>query len=136
MKTSKITIVTVTLALCALISDAHADQKNQQVVAPEFLKPAPSREFTIEYVGKISAIPAGAKVLRVWLPVPQNSTVQSIKDLSFTPQFTHIAAIDHRRKIHAPGSLFHRIRVGIGIRTQLMIEVCDNDVITRFAQDL
>jgi len=56
----------------------------QQVVEKSFLKPADSRTFAIEYVGKVPEVPAGTKKLRVWLPVPQDSTVQSIKDLSFS----------------------------------------------------
>lgn len=56
----------------------------QQVVEKKFLKPADSRTFSIEYVGKAAEIPAGTKKLRVWLPVPQDSTVQSIKNLTFS----------------------------------------------------
>jgi transglutaminase-like putative cysteine protease len=56
-----------------------------QVVAKDFLKPAPSRTFAVEYTAKIPAVPAGTKKLRVWVPVPQDSTVQSIKNLSFSP---------------------------------------------------
>ena len=55
----------------------------QQVVSPQFMKPGGSRTFSIEYVGKISGIPADAKTLRVWLPVPRDSTVQAIRDLNF-----------------------------------------------------
>src|SRR5204863_5297189 len=56
----------------------------KQVVDKTFLKPADSRTFSIEYVGKVPEVPAGTKKLRVWLPVPQDSTVQSINDLSFS----------------------------------------------------
>ena len=58
----------------------------QQVADKKFLKPSESRTFSIEYVGKILEIPAGTKKLRVWLPVPQDSTVQSIKNLSFSKE--------------------------------------------------
>lgn len=58
----------------------------QQVADKKFLKPAGSRTFSIEYVGKVAEIPAGTKKLRVWLPVPQDSTVQSIKNLSFSKE--------------------------------------------------
>ena len=63
---------------------AQAGRENQQTVKKEFLKPGDVRSFAIEYVGKVSEIPAGTKRLRVWLPVPQDSTVQSIKELSFS----------------------------------------------------
>jgi transglutaminase-like putative cysteine protease len=62
----------------------------QQIVNPQFMKPGGSRTFSIEYVGKISSVPQGTRKLRVWLPVPQNSTVQTIRDLTFSspPRFT------------------------------------------------
>jgi transglutaminase-like putative cysteine protease len=56
----------------------------QQAVEKSFLKPAGSRTFSITYVGKVPEVPAGTKKLRVWLPVPQDSTVQTIKNLSFS----------------------------------------------------
>jgi transglutaminase-like putative cysteine protease len=55
----------------------------QQSIAPEYLKPGGSRKFSIEYVGKVPEVPAGTKKLRVWMPVPQNSTVQTITELKF-----------------------------------------------------
>jgi transglutaminase-like putative cysteine protease len=56
----------------------------QQVADKKFLKPSESRTFSVEYVGKIPEIPAGTKKLRVWLPAPQDSTVQAIKNLTFS----------------------------------------------------
>lgn len=60
------------------------DSASQQVVAKEFLKPAGSRTFKVEYSARISEVPAGAKKLRVWVPVPSSSTVQEIRNLSFS----------------------------------------------------
>jgi transglutaminase-like putative cysteine protease len=57
-----------------------------QVVEKAYLKPSESRTFSIEYVGKIPEIPAGTGKLRVWLPVPQDSTVQTIRNLSFSKE--------------------------------------------------
>jgi transglutaminase-like putative cysteine protease len=70
----------------SLVSVAAADKglSNQQIVDPAYLKPAGSRTFAIEYVGKLSGVPDGAKKLRVWMPVPQDSTVQTIRELSFS----------------------------------------------------
>ena len=56
----------------------------QQTINPQYILPASSRKFSIEYIAQISEVPAGAKRLRVWLPVPQNSTVQSIDEVSFS----------------------------------------------------
>src|SRR5688500_2680683 len=48
---------------------------------------------------------------------------------------THVTALDHRRKIETPGGLFDDVGVGVGIRTQFMIEMRDDNVIPRLAQD-
>ena len=66
------------------VNSSAGEQRNQQTIAPEFMLPSDSRAFSIEYAGKISAAPEGTKKLRVWLPVPQSSTVQTIRDLSFS----------------------------------------------------
>lgn len=90
--------MTYKLNVIALVSAGHllinstssAETLNQQSVSPEFMKPAGSRKFSIEYTGKIPEVPAGTKKLRVWIPVPQNSSVQSISELRFssTPKFS------------------------------------------------
>jgi transglutaminase-like putative cysteine protease len=59
-------------------------QEAQQTVAKEFTTPGDTRTFEVGYTGQIKDIPAGTKKLRVWLPVPQDSTVQSIRDLTFS----------------------------------------------------
>ena len=66
------------------VTAADVDSSNQQIVAPEYLKRAGVRIFAIEYVGKVFGVPAGTKTLRVWMPVPQNSTVQRIRQLNFS----------------------------------------------------
>ena len=71
------------VANSVLALGAAESSDNRMVVALEYMKPAGSRTFAVEYVGKISEIPAGTELLRVWMPVPLTSTVQSIRDLSF-----------------------------------------------------
>src|SRR5262245_13938805 len=75
-------------ACCAEKAPAEccAQADKQQVVSKDFLKPGDSRTFAIEYVAKVSEIPAGAKKVRLWVPVPQDTTVQSIKNLSFSKE--------------------------------------------------
>jgi transglutaminase-like putative cysteine protease len=51
---------------------------------PARLKPGDTRTFAITYVAHVADVPAGAKRLRVWLPVPQDSPVQTITGLAFT----------------------------------------------------
>ena len=82
----KITHQTFTsgLLFCAASGVFATEQSAQQTVSPDYTLPASSRKFSIEYIAKISEIPVGTKKLRVWLPVPQNSTAQSIDELSFS----------------------------------------------------
>ena len=68
---------------CACCS---GDGGARQTVAKEYLRPGDSRTFSVEYVGKISEIPAGARKLRLWIPVPQDTTVQTIKNVSFSKE--------------------------------------------------
>ncbi len=75
------------LAACAApgpVQSMEGPSDTQQVVAKSFLRPGDSRTFSIEYVGRVTEIPAGTKKLRVWIPVPQDTTVQTIRDLSFS----------------------------------------------------
>lgn len=59
---------------------------SQQEVNPAYEKTGDTRRFSIKYIGKVPEIPSGTKVLRVWMPVPQDSTVQSIEKLEFSPK--------------------------------------------------
>ena len=77
-------MIRAVFALALLAGAAVAPQDGQQTVAPDFLKPGDSRTFAITYTGLVQNIPAGTQKLRVWMPVPQDSTVQSIKDLTFS----------------------------------------------------
>jgi transglutaminase-like putative cysteine protease len=86
MKQTNITLITVLLAGVAELSllAAPREPANQQIIAREYLKPSGARNFAIEYVGKVSGVPEGTGKLRVWMPVPQDSTVQTIRELSFS----------------------------------------------------
>jgi transglutaminase-like putative cysteine protease len=77
------TILLITMA-AFMVSASTSDTLAQQIVAPPFLKPAESRKFSIEYLGTISNVPPETKLLRVWLPVPSDSTVQKISGLKFS----------------------------------------------------
>lgn len=70
--------------LATVASSVAVDGRKQQTVSPDYMQAAGSRTFAIDYVGKISGVPEGAKKLRVWFPAPQDSTVQSIRDLRFS----------------------------------------------------
>jgi transglutaminase-like putative cysteine protease len=63
------------------LAEPHTD--TQQTIYPEFQPPGETREFSIEYMGKVSEVPAGTKKLRVWMPAPQSTTVQKIDHLEF-----------------------------------------------------
>jgi hypothetical protein len=105
----KILAAVALAALTLLSSCSHPDDcckgdccsgaPARQVVEKPFLKSGGSRTFSIEYVGKVLEIPAGTKTLRVWLPVPQDSTVQTIKDLSFSKEVTFSTEPKYGNKI-------------------------------------
>ena len=90
----RIDIALILALLAALmeikLSAAPKVQAHQQLVAREYMKPAGSRTFAIEYVGKVSGVAEGVGQLRLWMPVPQDSTAQTIRELSFsqTPRLT------------------------------------------------
>lgn len=77
--------------LCSMTFAFAADQnpETQQLLDPAYLMPGSSRTFTIEYVGQATGISAETKELRLWLPVPQDSPSQTIRDLKFSqePEF-------------------------------------------------
>jgi transglutaminase-like putative cysteine protease len=78
-------MIRAVLALAFLLGAfAPARQEAQQNVSKDFLKPGEARTFSLTYTGQVKEIPAGTKKLRVWLPVPQDSSVQTIKDLTFS----------------------------------------------------
>src|SRR5687767_9960969 len=87
MKLLSIYVAPVAIAVAQAV--AAAQSANQQVVSPNYMKPASVRKFSIEYVGKISEVPQETKKLRVWFPLPQDSTAQKITDLTFSspPKF-------------------------------------------------
>ncbi|HEU4395664.1 MAG TPA: hypothetical protein VFS92_08870, partial [Planctomycetota bacterium] len=47
------------------------------------LKAGESRTFTITYKAIVKDVPADAKRLRIWVPVPQDTPLQKIEGLSF-----------------------------------------------------
>jgi transglutaminase-like putative cysteine protease len=56
----------------------------RQAVDPAFLKPGDRRTFSVEVTARVPEVPAGTRRLRVWIPVPQDSAIQTIGGLSFT----------------------------------------------------
>ena len=49
----------------------------------DYLVPGQSRTFAIEYTAHVKQVPEGTKKLRLWVPVPHDTPVQSIRDLRF-----------------------------------------------------
>ncbi|HVU31895.1 MAG TPA: transglutaminase domain-containing protein, partial [Opitutaceae bacterium] len=70
--------------LCCAASPAPAATAVRAVPASGYLLPGGSRTFSIAYVAHVPAQPAGTRRLRIWIPVPRDSAVQSIRDLSFS----------------------------------------------------
>jgi transglutaminase-like putative cysteine protease len=82
MKTKVFALV---IASTQLITGIAWAETNQQTISSHYRERGDTRQFSIQYTGKISEIPPGTKRLRVWLPVPQSSTVQQITKLQITP---------------------------------------------------
>lgn len=53
-------------------------------VDPRVMASAETRTFQITYAGRATEVPAGARRVRLWFPVPQDSPVQTIRDLTFS----------------------------------------------------
>jgi transglutaminase-like putative cysteine protease len=66
-----------------------ASRAQQMVPDASYHLEAPSWAFEIAYTAKVDQIPAGAKQLRLWIPVPQNTPVQKVWDLSFDAPVTY-----------------------------------------------
>ena len=96
--------------LLTAVSASVMAESHQQEVATEYMQNAGSRAFSIEYVGKITGVPDGTKKLRVWMPVPQNSTVQTIRNLRFSqhpavaiePKYGNKIALGTSRRVIIP----------------------------------
>lgn len=82
----KLALLLTTMSFAAARSTAADQPNNQQVVSPQYMRAGETRRFSIEYVGKVPEIPANTKSLRLWIPVPRDSTVQKIDSLSFSIQ--------------------------------------------------
>jgi transglutaminase-like putative cysteine protease len=86
---SRSTPCVLVLALTALASCASpepapaAPPLARMTPDPARLLPGDTRTFKITYVAHVTDVPPGTKSLRVWLPVPQDSAVQSITDVAF-----------------------------------------------------
>jgi transglutaminase-like putative cysteine protease len=83
-------VVAVSIVAAAVVvvgAASHAESGGgsfaRMTADPAYLKPGDTRTFKIRYVAHVTEVPAGAKTLRVWLPVPQDTTVQTITGLAF-----------------------------------------------------
>jgi transglutaminase-like putative cysteine protease len=104
----------------------HNGDGRQQGVNPEFLKPGDVRTFSVSYVGKVFEIPAGTRKLRIWMPVPQDSSVQTIQDLAFTvaPKFAYEPKYGNKMaywEVEDPGSSFEVTMSFVCIRKEILL---------------
>lgn len=76
-------LVALVVSLAVVASAVAADPPRPLQPDPRFLKPGDSRKFVVTYVAHVKDVAAGAKTLRLWLPVPQDSPVQTITDVKF-----------------------------------------------------
>lgn len=71
------------VALLLLTGCSGVSVQNAMEFNSEYLDTAPRRTFAISYTALVERIPAGSALLRLWFPVPQSSSVQSIRELHF-----------------------------------------------------
>lgn len=127
MKVNLLKFVSLALGL-AVTRSAGEPVSLQQVVDPEYMQPSVTRTFRIEYIGKISDVPPQTKTLRVWMPVPQNSTVQSIRDLTFSrsPRLTTDSKYGNRIafwEFHEPAAEIELTVTFVCTRREVLIEL-------------
>jgi transglutaminase-like putative cysteine protease len=81
---------------------------------PARLVPGDSRKFTITYVAHVTDVPPGTRSLHVWIPVPQDSAVQTITDVAFeglAPRMGSDGRFGNRMaysEVSNPGSTFSK----------------------------
>ena len=68
-------------------SRSVSTNSSQMVVNEKYLTDAPDRTFRIRYLARVKDVPEGAKQLRLWWPVPSDSSLQRISDLKFSGPF-------------------------------------------------
>lgn len=80
---------------------------------PSYLEAGETRTFRVTYTARVKDIPEGTRRLRVWVPVPRSSVVQTIRGLEFdgahTPELRTEAAFGNRvayYELAAPGPGF------------------------------
>lgn len=56
--------------------------------------PAPSRSFEFTYVVHVPALPAGSRVMRIWIPLPQSAAHQRISSIHVTSPVRYRVAHD------------------------------------------
>jgi transglutaminase-like putative cysteine protease len=81
----KNSLVLASLAVSVLAAAAAVAASSPPRMQPDakFLKTGDSRKFQVTYVAHVKDVPAGAKRLRFWIPVPQDTSLQTITDVSF-----------------------------------------------------
>lgn len=60
------------------------DPDRAQIVSKAFLRPGAHRSFSVRISARLADLPAGVKKLRLWFPVPSDSTIQSVTKLAFS----------------------------------------------------
>ncbi len=64
-------------------ADANPGASAKITIEPRYLRPGETRSFHVTYVAHVPKVPGGTKQLRVWLPVPQDSPVQTVTAVRF-----------------------------------------------------
>ena len=71
------------------------------------------RSFAVEYIGGVKEVPAGAKTIDFWMPVPHNDAYQEISHLEIDSTLPYQVATDSsgNRILHVRGDASQKLRV-------------------------
>jgi transglutaminase-like putative cysteine protease len=83
MSPSSAALCAAVLAALSACTSSSGPSGAQMPATAEFLKAGDSRTFAIEYTALVKNVPSGTKKLRLWVPVPHDTPVQTIRDLRF-----------------------------------------------------
>ncbi len=76
--------LTTPLFICAPGCSYHgANREESMPIEDRYLEPGADRSFDIRYVVQVKDVPPGTKRLRLWWPVPRDSSLQTISGLAF-----------------------------------------------------
>lgn len=113
---SRFVAALLVLEFLATVGPTHAASADRAGKAT-----GPSRDYDLSWTVHVNSVPAGSRMARVWVAVPQSLPEQRVSALSVTTPYRHTAVTDpvfHNRAIevtvpHPPGSFDIALRAHV-----------------------